>query len=212
MNTADYYQLLGVSRFATQDALRRAYHLRVRELHPDLNPDNAAALGSTRAVIEAYTVLSNPDTRRTYDLSRSEPTELYSVPARRARARVPEWVSRAMTAVAGLVVIIYVVLMSIQAILGASGPVFRPDVSLLREQPVTKSFPLLVPPDLSDNAAWYAANQYQLSFASDWATRNMIREYSRAADRAARVGDSARAEFYRYYIREALAARAARVP
>lgn len=62
----DYYDVLGVSRNADDDEIRRAYRRKAREYHPDVN-DSPNAADKFREVKEAYEVLSDDDKRAMYD-------------------------------------------------------------------------------------------------------------------------------------------------
>jgi curved DNA-binding protein len=62
----DFYAALGVSRGATQEEIQRAYRKLARTYHPDVNKDPSAEERFKEAS-EAYSVLSDPDTRRRYD-------------------------------------------------------------------------------------------------------------------------------------------------
>ena len=61
------YDRLGLFRGATQDDIRRAYRMLVREHHPDTNPGDPSAEERFKEVQQAYEVLSNPEKRRAYD-------------------------------------------------------------------------------------------------------------------------------------------------
>lgn len=63
----DYYEILGVPRDADDDAIKRAFRTLARANHPDVNPDDPAAEERFKEIAEAYEVLSNPESRQTYD-------------------------------------------------------------------------------------------------------------------------------------------------
>src|SRR5690349_23330903 len=62
----DFYQVLDVSRTASQEEIQRAYRKLARANHPDINHDPAAE-ERFKEISEAYQVLSDPDTRSRYD-------------------------------------------------------------------------------------------------------------------------------------------------
>lgn len=64
----DYYEVLGVGRQASADDLKKAFRKIAMDSHPDRYPDDAAAAARFKEASEAYTVLSDPGRRRTYDM------------------------------------------------------------------------------------------------------------------------------------------------
>ncbi|HXN78079.1 MAG TPA: molecular chaperone DnaJ [Candidatus Dormibacteraeota bacterium] len=64
----DYYEVLGVARECSADDLKRAFRKIAMDSHPDRNPDDAIAAARFKEASEAYSVLSDPGRRRTYDM------------------------------------------------------------------------------------------------------------------------------------------------
>ncbi|MVA75334.1 molecular chaperone DnaJ [Auraticoccus sp. F435] len=67
----DYYKVLGVSKDAKPEEIKKAFRKIARENHPDANPGNAEALQRFKDASEAHQVLSDPGQRKEYDATRS---------------------------------------------------------------------------------------------------------------------------------------------
>lgn len=64
----DYYDVLGVSKNASQDDIKKAFRKQAKKFHPDANPDNPRAEEQFKEVNEAYDTLSDPQKRQQYDM------------------------------------------------------------------------------------------------------------------------------------------------
>ena len=63
----DYYEVLGISRSADKDAIKKAYRKMAKKYHPDSNAGNPDAEEKFKEVTEAYNVLSDPEKKKLYD-------------------------------------------------------------------------------------------------------------------------------------------------
>jgi curved DNA-binding protein len=67
MAYTDYYKILGISKTASEEDIKKAYRKLARKLHPDLNPNDKEANKKFQQINEANEVLSDPEKRKKYD-------------------------------------------------------------------------------------------------------------------------------------------------
>lgn len=67
MSKRDFYEILGVSKQASEQEIKTAYRKLAMKYHPDRNPNDKAAEDKFKAAAQAYEVLSNPEKRKQYD-------------------------------------------------------------------------------------------------------------------------------------------------
>ena len=63
----DFYEILGITKSATPEEIKKAYRKKAIEFHPDKNPGNKEAEENFKLAAEAYEVLSDPDKKARYD-------------------------------------------------------------------------------------------------------------------------------------------------
>ena len=63
----DYYEILGLTKEASADEIKKAYRKTALKYHPDRNPGDKSAEEKFKEAAEAYSVLSDPEKRQRYD-------------------------------------------------------------------------------------------------------------------------------------------------
>ena len=88
----DYYEILGVARDATPEAIKKAYRGMARKHHPDVNPGDKTAEKKFKEVQQAYDILSDPEKRALYDRYGNAAFE--GMAAAGPRTSASEWTAR----------------------------------------------------------------------------------------------------------------------
>jgi curved DNA-binding protein len=88
----DYYDILGVARDSTPEAIKKAYRGLARKYHPDVNPGDKGAEAKFKEVQQAYDILSDQEKRALYD--RHGRAAFEGMAAAGPRANAAEWASR----------------------------------------------------------------------------------------------------------------------
>ena len=83
----DYYKVLGVSETAGPEDIKKAYRRLAKKYHPDTNPNDTASAERFKGISEAYSVLSDAEKRKQYDLMRKYGAFDGSTPGGRTRSR-----------------------------------------------------------------------------------------------------------------------------
>jgi curved DNA-binding protein CbpA len=94
MEFKDYYGVLGVSKTATDEEIKKAYRKLARTHHPDLNPGDKTAEAKFKDINEANEVLGDPEKRRKYDELGANWRQYENQPPPRGPQGVPGWPGR----------------------------------------------------------------------------------------------------------------------
>ena len=92
MPDSDYYEVLGVARDATPEAIKKAYRGKARKHHPDVNPGDKTAEKKFKEIQQAYDILSDPEKRAMYD--RYGTAAFEGMAAAGPRTSASEWTAR----------------------------------------------------------------------------------------------------------------------
>src|SRR6516162_384253 len=92
MSESDYYEVLGVAKDATPEAIKKAYRGLARKHHPDVNPGDKTAEKKFKEVQQAYDILSDPEKRSLYD--RYGTAAFEGMAAAGPRTSASEWTAR----------------------------------------------------------------------------------------------------------------------
>lgn len=199
----EYYNLLGVDRSVTREALRCAFRKMVLNAHPDHNPDDTLANERTRKLIEAYKAVY-----REAEFKEIIPRSRGYVSCNHTNIRRTKHASSFLHALAKLAaafaitgVLAFSSLQIMHGVLANQSLVFKPNYISEAYPAPTPVLAATIDPDPLDASAWYAEKEYRLTLGGRFATDHLIATYSQAARRAAAQGNRKLAQFYKATIR-----------
>ena len=196
MGKVDYYRLLGVSRSASRETIKRAFCCRVRRVHPDCNPNDATATEHTRRLVEAYRTLSDAASRQRYDVSAPCARPRVADRCMNAPCYSQSFVRTATTVLAILLTVSSALWLA-RAILAEPAPAHHPILKVVDCSGERARTPTMIQPDASECVEYYQTGEYALRGADESSTYEVMRTYDSAVRRAFTRGDRAAADFYK---------------
>ncbi len=192
METVDCYRLLGVSPFSSKDAIRKAFHSRLFQLHPDLNPSDSSAADRTRDLIEAYRILVSSQARPAAPLS-LDPTMTCAC---QEAPLAGFWQVAAKTLGATLLLVAMALALSVGISFGFGEGMFglRADSGDLAPRSVAQSV-VLVAPDVDVSAPRHSEWQYEAG-SNEWSAQPSGYAPAAAVQQSADVAYSGRTYSY----------------
>lgn len=130
----DLYEVLGVASDAKPEEIRSAFRILVKQLHPDLNPDDVEAQEAFKRVSAAYRILNNPETRLRYDRGEIG-TDGEVNPEFEAKRQFRRYAFRFYSAAAGSLVLAVGVLVAVWYVVLTDTPLDRSRVEIAIDSP-----------------------------------------------------------------------------
>lgn len=128
----DCYEVLGISRGASQSAVKRAFREGVLRNHPDQNPDNPAAAQRLREIIEAYHAVKDPFNRQVAHCDSTVRISVkYTVSPHFYEDPCPMWLTR-FVVIALFFLLSFGVFSLANSVKSKRSPVFRPMLNVVK--------------------------------------------------------------------------------
>ncbi|MFQ3548453.1 MAG: J domain-containing protein [Armatimonadota bacterium] len=196
MKRLDYYSILGVDREADSKKIREAFRVKVREVHPDKNPDDPLAHKKTVEIIEAYKVIGNEKRRKTYDLSikineLSSRLQIEQCPV----TRDVTYINPRLIRITATLILIAMIAAGFWFLNKEQDMVFKPVQAIIdtNPQPLVSN---LVHPALYDCLDYYYTTRYTLGAGDYQSTMTLIGDYFELAKQARACGNIEKSKYY----------------